>query len=227
MSDNVLIAPSILSADFGHLARDLDAVSGADYIHVDVMDGHFTPNLTFGVEIVRAVKRLTDVPLDVHMMVSNPEESVDWYADAGADMITVHVEASTHLHRTVAKLKARGVKAGVVLNPGTSVSVLDAIIDEVDVVLLMSVDPGFGGQSYIASTDRKITELVDLCRRRGASPIIEIDGGVSKDNIARLAEAGVDMFVAGSAVYKSDDPARAVEELRAAGDLGLARRGSM
>lgn len=227
MSDNVLIAPSILSADFGHLARDLDAVSGADYIHVDVMDGHFTPNLTFGVEIVRAVKRLTDVPLDVHMMVSNPEESVDWYADAGADMITVHVEASTHLHRTVAKLKARGVKAGVVLNPGTSVSVLDAIIDEVDVVLLMSVDPGFGGQSYIASTDRKIAELFDLCRRRGASPIIEIDGGVSKDNIARLAEAGVDMFVAGSAVYKSDDPARAVEELRAAGDLGLARRGSM
>ncbi len=227
MSDNVLIAPSILSADFGHLARDLDAVSGADYIHVDVMDGHFTPNLTFGVEIVRAAKRLTDVPLDVHMMVSNPEESVDWYADAGADMITVHVEASTHLHRTVAKLKARGVKAGVVLNPGTSVSVLDAIIDEVDVVLLMSVDPGFGGQSYIASTDRKIAELFDLCRRRGASPIIEIDGGVSKDNIARLAEAGVDMFVAGSAVYKSDDPARAVEELRAAGDLGLARRGSM
>ena len=227
MSDNVLIAPSILSADFGHLARDLDAVSGADYIHVDVMDGHFTPNLTFGVEIVRAAKRLSDVPLDVHMMVSNPEESVDWYADAGADMITVHVEASTHLHRTVAKLKARGVKAGVVLNPGTSVSVLDAIIDEVDVVLLMSVDPGFGGQSYIASTDRKIAELFDLCRRRGASPIIEIDGGVSKDNIARLAEAGVDMFVAGSAVYKSDDPARAVEELRAAGDLGLARRGSM
>lgn len=142
---SIKIAPSILSADMANLKGDLDKIAGADYVHFDVMDGHFTGNLTFGVDILKAVKRSTDVPVDAHLMVSNPDETVDWYADAGADMITVHYEASTHLHRTLTHLQQRGVKAGVVLNPATPVCVLESIIDVVDMVLLMSVNPGFGG----------------------------------------------------------------------------------
>ena len=153
---SIKIAPSVLSADMANLKGELDKIAGADYVHFDVMDGHFTGNLTFGVDILKAVKRSTDVPVDAHLMVSNPDETVDWYTDAGADMITVHYEASTHLHRTLTHLQQRGVKAGVVLNPATPVCVLESIIDVVDMVLLMSVNPGFGGQSFIPGTIAKL-----------------------------------------------------------------------
>lgn len=167
---SIKIAPSVLSADMANLKGELDKIAGADYVHFDVMDGHFTGNLTFGVDILKAVKRSTNVPVDAHLMVSNPDETVDWYADAGADMITVHYEASTHLHRTLTHLQQRGVKAGVVLNPATPVCVLESIIDVVDMVLLMSVNPGFGGQSFIPGTIAKLHELKAMCERHGVSP---------------------------------------------------------
>ena len=221
--DRVLVAPSILSADMAHLADDLERVSNADLVHFDVMDGHFTPNLTFGPGILRACKRSTDLPLDVHMMVSNPDESVDWYADAGADIITVHYEASTHLHRTVAHIHERGAKAGVALNPATPVGALEDILPELDLVLIMSVNPGFGGQSFIPNTLAKLGRVRALCRELGASPLIEVDGGISRANVGEVAEAGADTFVAGSAVFGSTDPAAEVEAIRELGNRGLAR----
>ena len=214
---NVKIAPSILSADMANLQSDLHKVSNANFIHFDVMDGHFTGNLTFGVDVLKAVKRVNSVPVDVHMMVANPDETADWYADAGADIITVHYEASTHLHRTITHLQSRGVKAGVVLNPATPVNVLEDIIDIVDIVLIMSVNPGFGGQSFIPGTLRKIRQLAALCREHGVSPMIEVDGGVSSKNIADVVAAGADTLVAGSAVFKADDPTDAVDTLRLLG----------
>lgn len=222
MSATVKISPSILSADMAYLARDLEKVSGADFIHFDVMDGHFTGNLTFGVDILKAVKRVSDVPVDVHMMVTNPDETVDWYADAGADVITVHWEASTHLHRTIHHLKERGVAAGVVLNPATPVCVLESIIEDVDIVLLMSVNPGFGGQSFIPGTLAKIRELRAMCERHGVSPMIEVDGGVSAKNVAEVVAAGADVIVAGSAVFGAEDPAAEVARLRELGQAALA-----
>ena len=222
MPATVKISPSILSADMAYLARDLEKVSGADFIHFDVMDGHFTGNLTFGVDILKAVKRVSDVPVDVHMMVTNPDETVDWYADAGADVITVHWEASTHLHRTIHHLKERGVAAGVVLNPATPVCVLESIIEDVDIVLLMSVNPGFGGQSFIPGTLAKIRELRAMCERHGVSPMIEVDGGVSAKNVAEVVAAGADVIVAGSAVFGAEDPAAEVARLRELGRAALA-----
>lgn len=222
MAADVLIAPSILSADFAHLARDLDRIKGADLIHVDVMDGHFTGNLTFGPGMVEACKRSTDVPLDVHMMVSNPDSTIDWYLDAGADMITVHAEASTHLHRTVAHIKDRGAQAGAVLNPATPVGALEDILPELDMVLIMSVNPGFGGQRFIEGTYTKLDRLRVLCASVGASPVIEVDGGISAANIERVAAHGARAFVAGSAVFGADDPAAEVERLRALARTGAA-----
>ena len=222
MLDTARISPSILSADMANLGRDLEMISNADYIHIDVMDGHFTKNLTFGAEIVRACKRATDVPLDVHMMVTNPDDTVDWYLDAGADLVTVHYEASTHLHRTVKHIQDRGAKAGVVLNPATPVCLLDSIFEDVDMVLLMSVNPGFGGQSYIPGTDAKIRQLRAMCDEHGVSPLIEVDGGVSSKNIERVCACGADVLVAGSAVFGADDPRAEVESLRALGTRGLA-----
>ena len=213
----IKIAPSVLSADMADLKGELDKISKADLVHFDVMDGHFTQNLTFGVDILKAVKRSTDVPVDVHMMVSNPDETADWYADAGADIITVHYEASTHLHRTITHLQDRGVKAGVVLNPATPVCVLESIIDVVDIVLIMSVNPGFGGQSFIPGTLAKIRELKSLCERHDGSPMIEVDGGISSSNIADVVKAGADVLVAGSAVFKSADPAAEVALLQKLG----------
>ena len=201
------IAPSILSADFAHLARDLDRISNADFIHVDVMDGHFTGNLTFGPGMVAACKRSTDVPLDVHMMVSNPDETIGWYVEAGADMITVHAEASTHLHRTVTYLKEHDVKAGAVLNPATPVGVLEDILPELDMVLVMSVNPGFGGQRFIEGTYAKLDRLQALCRAV---------------NIEDVARHGADVFVAGSAVFGSSDPAAEVQRLRTLAQSGIA-----
>ena len=219
---NVSIAPSILSADMANLQRDLDKIANADYIHFDVMDGHFTGNLTFGVDVLRAVKRVSDVPVDVHMMVSNPDDTIDWYADAGTDLITVHYEASTHLHRTLTHLQERGIKAGVVLNPATPVCVLESIIDVADMVLLMSVNPGFGGQSFIPGTLAKLRELKAMCERHGVSPLIEVDGGISSKNIAEVVEAGANVLVAGSAVFKAEDPTAEVELLRSLANAAAA-----
>ena len=222
MLDSVLISPSILSADIARLAEDLDKIASADYIHIDVMDGHFTKNLTFGAGVVAACKRSTSVPLDVHMMVTNPDDTVDWYIDAGADLITIHVEASTHLHGTIKHIQSRGVKAGVVLNPATPVGFLESIIEDLDAVLLMSVNPGFGGQSYIEGTYAKIRELRAMCERHGVSPLIEVDGGVSRKNVEAVCAAGADMVVAGSAVFGAQDPAAEIGVLRELGNRGLA-----
>ena len=227
MAHDVRIAPSILSADMAHLARDLERIATADLIHIDVMDGHFTGNLTFGAGVVAACKRSCDVPLDVHMMVTNPDETIDWYLDAGADVITVHAEASTHLHRTVMHIKDRGAQAGAVLNPATPVSVLEDILPELDMVLVMSVNPGFGGQSFIEGTYAKLERLTELCARVGAHPSIEVDGGISAKNIERVASLGADTFVAGSAVFGAADPAAEIARLRelacAAKNPGAAR----
>ena len=224
MADSVLIAPSILSADMAHFARDLDRVADADLIHFDVMDGHFVGNLTFGPEVVRACKRSTDVPIDCHLMVSNPDDVVEWYAAAGASSITVHYEASVHLHRTVQHLHELGVRAGVALNPATPVGALEEILPAVDLVLVMSVNPGFGGQSFIESTYAKLERLCALCAAVGAHPLVEVDGGVSAKNIEEVAAAGADAFVAGSAVFGAQDPGAEVGRLRALAARGAARR---
>ena len=214
---SIKIAPSVLSADMANLKGELDKIAGADYVHFDVMDGHFTGNLTFGVDILKAVKRSTNVPVDAHLMVSNPDETVDWYADAGADMITVHYEASTHLHRTLTHLQQRGVKAGVVLNPATPVCVLESIIDVVDMVLLMSVNPGAGGQKFIPETVQKIRQLRAIAKDMDASPDIEIDGGINPDTGRLCAEAGANVLVAGSSVFGAPDPKEMVKRLH---DIG-------
>lgn len=224
MSNAIQIAPSILSADMANLGRDLACIPNADFIHVDVMDGVFVPNLSYGTPVVAACKRATDIPLDVHLMVSNPDSTSDWYVDAGADLVTVHAEASTHLHRTICHLKDRGVRAGVVLNPATPVSVLEEILPEVDLVLLMSVNPGFGGQSFIPATLGKLRRLRALCAATGADPLIEIDGGVSAKNAEEIVAAGADVLVAGSAVFGAEDPAAAIDAIRVAAERGLAHR---
>lgn len=213
MSD-IRIAPSLLSADFANLEGSLASVEGADFIHFDVMDGHFTENLTFGPEIIRAVKRCTSTPVDAHLMVENPDSTVDWYIDAGADMVTVHVETARHLNRLVAHIHDRGAQAGVVLNPSTPVSALEDILDDLDMVLLMSVNPGFGGQKFIPRTWDKIDALKRMTLERGCDPLIEIDGGVNRDNAFELGRRGVTVLVAGSAVFGSADPAEEVCVIR-------------
>ena len=223
-SRNVMVAPSILSADMADLARDLGRIATADLVHVDVMDGRFVPNLSYGTPIVKAARSATDLPLDVHLMVSNPDETVAWYVDAGADMVTFHAEASTHMHRTVHLLRERGVRAGVALNPSTPVDVLSEIVADVDMVLLMSVDPGFGGQSFIEGTLGKLGRLKRLCDARGAANRIEVDGGISVGNAEAVARAGANVLVAGSAVFGSDDPSAAIAGIRAAAERGAAAR---
>ncbi|TKB12156.1 ribulose-phosphate 3-epimerase [Desulforhopalus sp. IMCC35007] len=225
MSRDILIAPSILSADFNRLGGEIKAVeeAGADLIHVDVMDGHFVPNITIGPLVVQAAANIASRPLDVHLMISDPDKYVDQFARAGADWITVHVEACTHLHRTIARIKELGKKAGVVLNPATSLSTLDYILEEVDVVMLMSVNPGFGGQKFIASTLAKIWELRQRIDAMGLEVDIEVDGGISPATIGEVAEAGANVFVAGSAVYGSRDYRETIVALKKNGDLGAAR----
>jgi ribulose-phosphate 3-epimerase len=210
------ISPSILSADFARLGEEIRAidVGGADYIHIDVMDGHFVPNITIGPLVIDAVRKVTAKPLDVHLMIENPDLYIADFAQAGADLITVHEEAVPHLHRTIQLIKSLGKKAGVSLNPATPVSTLDVILDDLDLVLLMSVNPGFGGQSFIPATLAKISALRQRIEERGLDVEIEVDGGVKADNIGRIAAAGADVFVAGSAVFSTPDYAQTIALLR-------------
>ncbi|KON92149.1 ribulose-phosphate 3-epimerase [Rossellomorea marisflavi] len=218
------IAPSILSADFSKLGEDIREVEagGADYIHVDVMDGHFVPNITLGPPIVKAIRPITGLPLDVHLMISEPAKYVDAFADAGADYITVHVEADPHIHRTIQLIKNRGVKAGVVLNPGTASELFKPLIADIDMVLLMTVNPGFGGQAFIPSVVTKIKEIRKWADELNPALEIEVDGGINPETIAVCAEAGADVFVAGSAIYNQSDRKKAIEDLKAAASVGKA-----
>ena len=216
MNKNNMVAPSILSADFARLGEEIEAVAraGADVIHLDVMDGHFVPNLTFGPPIIKAVRKICDLPFDVHLMIENPDKYLEAYADAGADWITVHVETCTHLHRTIHRIKELGKKAGAVLNPATPLSTLDYILEDVDLVMLMSVNPGFGGQSFIPSTLDKTRALKARIDERGLNVGIEIDGGVSPKTISAIAGAGANIFVAGSAVFGAPDYGRAISAMK-------------
>jgi ribulose-phosphate 3-epimerase len=224
MMNDIKIAPSVLSADFAHLAQDLDSISTCDYIHYDVMDGHFVPNLTFGLDILKAVKRTTDIPVDVHLMITNPDEMVPLYLEAGADVVTFHMEATSHANRLAALIRDAGAKASVAINPGTSVSTLDAIIDDVDMVLLMTVNPGFGGQKFIPGSLRKLEQLSHMCAEHGVSPMVEVDGGISAANAADVCAAGANVLVAGSAVFKAEDRAQAIASIREAGRDGIVKR---
>jgi ribulose-phosphate 3-epimerase len=213
----VKIAPSILSADFGRLAQDIQAVeaAGADLIHVDVMDGRFVPNITIGPLVVEAVKRAASRPLDVHLMIVEPERYIADFAKAGADIITVHQEACPHLHRTLQQIRAAGARPSVVLNPSTPLSAIEEVLPEVDMVLLMSVNPGFGGQSFIPSTVDKVRRLRAMLNARDLSHVdIEVDGGINADTARRVVEAGATVLVAGNAVFKSKDYAAAIASLR-------------
>jgi ribulose-phosphate 3-epimerase len=220
---NVLLAPSILSADFAALGDAVATVErgGADLIHVDVMDGHFVPNITIGPAVVASLKRVAKVPLDVHLMITEPDRYIEAFARAGASYLSVHAEVLPHLHRTVHAIKDLGVKAGVVLNPSTPVAALHDIAADVDFVLVMSVNPGFGGQTFIPRSESKLREVRALLDRAGNPAPIEIDGGVDLGNIARVVSAGARMIVAGAAVFNSPDPERATRDLKAAAAAAL------
>lgn len=220
----IKIAPSILSADFARLGEEVKAIeqAGADYVHVDVMDGHFVPNITIGPLIVEAIRPVTGLPLDVHLMIENPDRYIPEFASAGADIIVVHAEADRHLHRTVQLIKSLGKKVGVSLNPATSLTQLDMILPDLDLVLLMSVNPGFGGQSFIASCLDKITALRRRIDQLGLTIELEVDGGVKIDNIESVAAAGADVFVAGSAVFGSGDYRQTISALKENAEKGQA-----
>jgi ribulose-phosphate 3-epimerase len=210
------IAPSILSADLGQLREQVeDAVAGgAEWIHIDVMDGHFVPNLTFGAPIIRALRRITDVPLDVHLMVQRPEHYLAEFAEAGANVFTFHPEATVHVHRQLAAARERGMLAGLALNPSTPVSLIEESLADVDLVLVMSVNPGYGGQAYIPQTTQKIARVRALLDRRRSPTALEVDGGITLETIAEAWGAGADTFVAGTAVFGAPDPAQAVRDLQ-------------
>jgi len=211
-----LIAPSILTADFLHLADEIDMVnkSKADLLHLDIMDGVFVPNLTFGFPLIRQIKKQAQKPLDVHLMIINPDRYLEEFKEAGADWLTVHYEACTHLHRTVTRIKELGMKAGVSLNPHTDVSLLRTILSELDLVLIMSVNPGFGGQKFIEGSYAKIRELKAMIKEQGAATLIEVDGGVGLGNIDKLREAGVDVFVVGNTIFAADDRPEMIRQLK-------------
>ena len=215
-SSQVAIAPSILSADFGRLAEEVRAVTeaGADFVHVDVMDGHFVPNITLGPAVVRAVREATELPLDVHLMIENADRYVEAFVEAGADVVTVHVEANVHLHRVLQQIRRCGAKPSVVLNPHTPLCAIEHVLGEVEMVLLMGVNPGFGGQSFIPETLEKCRRLREMIRARGLDVDIEVDGGVKPENAAALASAGATVLVAGSAVFGAGDYAEVIGRLK-------------
>ena len=217
MANPKKIAPSLLSADFSKLQEQITLMEegGADLHHVDVMDGHFVPNITFGPFIVKAIKKCSNIPLDVHLMIENPEKYVEDFVKAGADYLTVHVEATKHIHRLLQQIRATGAKVGVSLNPGTPLSSIEEILDDVDMILIMSVNPGFGGQSFIPQSLDKIRRLRKMLSDRGLDHVeIEIDGGVKLENIAEVAAAGVDIFVSGSGIYNAPNPKEMISEMK-------------
>ena len=212
------IAPSILSADFIRLGEEVKSVekAGADYIHIDVMDGHFVPNITIGPLIVKAVRRVTKLPLDVHLMISDPDSFIDEFSEAGADIITVHAETVNHLNRTIQHIRGKGVRSGVSLNPATTLDCLEYVLDDLDVVLLMTVNPGFEGQEFIPEVIPKIKRLREEINKRDLDVEIEVDGGIGPENIGRVSSAGANVFVAGSAIFYSDDYAKTIRLMREA-----------
>ena len=210
------ISPSLLSADFGNLTRDIEMVnrSQADWFHCDIMDGQFVPNISFGFPVIEQVKKHAQKPLDVHLMIVEPDRYLDRFKEAGADILTVHMEACTHLHRTLQRIKSLGMKAGIALNPHTSVSVLDDIVAEADMVLIMSVNPGFGGQKFIENSYSKISRLREMAEKKNPNLIIQVDGGVDLSNVAKLYSAGANSLVAGNAVFKANNPEDVIAKLK-------------
>ena len=216
MSKQTLIAPSVLAADFANLQRDIEMInkSEADWFHIDIMDGVFVPNISFGMPVLEAINKHAKKTIDVHLMIVDPDRYIKTFKDLGSDILTVHYEACTHLHRTLQAIKAEGMKAGVALNPHTNVALLEDVINDIDLVCIMSVNPGFGGQSFIENTYKKVKQLKEMIVRNGASTLIEIDGGVTNKNARQLAEAGADVLVAGSYVFKAENPIATVADLK-------------
>lgn len=211
-----IISPSVLSCDFANIQRDVEMInqSNADWFHVDVMDGVFVPNISFGFPVVSAIKKHATKPLDVHLMIANPDQYLAAFKDAGADWLTVHFEACTHLHRTIQEIKRLGMKAGVALNPHTPIAVLEDVIEDLDLVLIMSVNPGFGGQKFIPHATKKVSQLKQLIVKSGSSALIEVDGGVNLETGKMLLEAGADALVAGSFVFGSSNPTQTIQDLK-------------
>ena len=216
MNKQALIAPSVLAADFANLQRDIEMIniSEADWFHIDIMDGVFVPNISFGMPVLEAINKHAKKTIDVHLMIVDPDRYIKTFKDLGSDILTVHYEACTHLHRTLQAIKAEGMKAGVALNPHTNVALLEDVINDIDLVCIMSVNPGFGGQSFIENTYKKVKQLKEIITRNGASTLIEIDGGVTDKNAKQLAEAGADVLVAGSYVFGAQDPIATIADLK-------------
>ncbi len=214
------LAPSILSADFSNLLKDVKIVekAGCEFLHIDVMDGHFVPNITIGPVVVQSLKGKTDMVFDVHLMIEEPEKYIEAFAKAGADIITIHQETAAHMHRVIQMIKAQGVKAGVSLNPATSLNTLEYILEDLDMVLIMSVNPGFGGQKYIPAMTEKVRRLKDMIDRKDLNVEIQVDGGINPDNVREIVKAGADIIVAGSAVFNAEDVPGAVQNLRRKGE---------